>query len=132
MSQSQSFSAKCPRSAHQSEADAQDNSSNRMNTVHEKVSHIAHLLHGWSWRFSDFIRYWIAHNNGTRGKRGYQKRVDIIRYLLDDDPDATLKAMKDNSVRSYSMNMATAFLVHEIRMELEELRPSDVGQRTRM
>jgi hypothetical protein len=101
--------------------------------VHEKVSHIAHLLHGWSWHFSDLIRHWITHNNGTRGKRGYQKRVDIIIcYLLDDNPDATLKAMKNNSVRSYSMSMATTFLVHEIRMELEELRPSDVGQWTRM
>jgi hypothetical protein len=61
-----------------------------------------------------------------------RKELTLYVYLLDDDPDATLKAMKDNSVRSYSMNMATTFPVHEIRMELEELSPSDVGQRTRM
>lgn len=125
MSQPPSLRPKRPRLSHQSETDAHDSSSNCTNTVHEKVSHIAQLLQGWSWSFSDLIRNWIAHNNGIQGKRGYQKRVDIIHHLFDDDPDATLKALKDDDIGLQFKNMATTFLVHEIRMEFEELRQSN-------
>ena len=92
------------------ETDAHDYSSNRMGTVHEKVSHVAQLLHGWSQSFSDLIRHWIAHNDGDKGKRGYRKRVDIIRHLFDDDPDATLKALKDDKIWLQSMDMAKTLL----------------------
>jgi len=67
--------------------------------MHEKVSHIADLLRGWGWSFSDLVKYWILHNDGARGKhgRGHQKRVNIL-LLLPTDSRAMVKAMKDDSL----------------------------------
>jgi hypothetical protein len=58
--------------------------------VHEKVSHIAELLRGWGWSFSDLVRYWILHYDGPRGKRGsdHQKRRS-----LPTDSDAMMNAI---------------------------------------
>ena len=102
-------------------ADPRNNQPSHAGIVHERVSQIAELLQEWGWSFPDLVRYWIPHNDGARGKRGHQKRVNILRSLLTDS-DATVKAMKDDSLRMDSIDIATTLLVQEIRVEFGELR----------
>jgi hypothetical protein len=81
-------------SADNPRVDPRNNPPSHADLVHEKVSHIAELLRGWGWSFSDLVRYWILHNDGARGKcgRGHQKRVNILRSLPTDS-DAMVNAI---------------------------------------
>ena len=59
-----------------------------MQILHEKVSHIVELLHGWGWSFSDLVRHWILHNDGAQGKRcrGQEhSTVAAYRFGCDDE-----------------------------------------------
>jgi hypothetical protein len=119
MPESRSSGVKRRRITLESAADAQPS---HAHSVHERVSHIAQLLYEWSWSFSDLVGYWIIHNDGARGERSHQKRVKILRALLTDDSNATVKAMRDDSLWMDSMEIATTLLVQEMHTEFKELR----------
>jgi hypothetical protein len=122
MPESNSSRSKRPRSTQVCEEDTTDDRPNRTNHVHERVSHVAQLLQEWSWSFPQLVKYWISHNNGTRGRRSAKKRVGIIRMLFTDDSEAIIKDIRDDPIMVDVMDVATTYLVQGIRAEFDELR----------
>ena len=118
--------SKRPRSTQVCDEFTTEDRPNHTNPVHEKVSHVARLLQDWGWSFAQLVKYWINHNNGARGRRSANKRVDILRMLFTDDAEATFKDTRDDAIMVDVMDMATTYLVQGIRAEFGELRQRSI------
>lgn len=125
MSDSNSSRTRRPRSSQVCDEHTTENVPNRTQTIDEKVSQIAQLLHGWGLSFAQLVRHWIKHNSsagGRDGRRNASKRVDILRALFTDDADATFKAIRNDSVMLDVADMAKTYLIQEMRTEFAELQ----------
>jgi hypothetical protein len=100
-----------------------DNPPRDTTTAHEKVAQVATLLHEWHWGFGTLVKHWLTYKDGRyKGLRGVNKKVELLRVLLVEDPEDTYKDLKTHDLLVESMEMATTFLVNGIRDELSALQ----------